>query len=303
MIRSAATLRRVAAIGVALAALTGATPPFAHAEPPAACSGTRTPVSFRACIAQAASVYTALWAPELVARAASATPPTISIFTGIPFNSCVDATVGDIAVASFWCDKDATVYVSAPASPYWTREYAREAKRQGVLAFDAQRVHRTQKRLLRGHPNQGAATELAHELGHWVQYAAGFDDYYFVKGQGTSRKADMYRSASELSADCMAGWVQGRGAASGSWRDTPFIRWAGLATIAELGGDLSGMRPSFAFPKDATIIAHGGASTRLAMYRQGLSLGARGAEGIDGCAAFAARFTGTQPPPSNQPPS
>jgi len=198
---------------------------------------------------------------------------------------------------------NSTVYVSAPASPYWTREYAREAKQQGVLAYDSRRLHRTQKRLLRGHPNQGAATEFAHELGHWVQYSSGIDDYYYVKGQGTSHSADLYRSAFELAADCMAGWVQGRAAATGAWRETPFIRWANEATIAELGGDLSHMQPNFVFPKEAEIIAHGGAHTRLSMYNRGFALGRRGADGIDRCAAVAANYTGTVAPVSDRGPA
>jgi predicted metalloprotease len=275
----------------------------AFAASPAVCAPARTPASFRACIATAASVYTALWAPALTSRGKAALPPTVSIFTGTPINPCFDATVGDVAVASFWCDMNTTVYVSAPASPYWTREYAREARRQGVLAYDARRLHRTQKRLLAGLPNQGAATELAHELGHWVQFASGQDSYYYVKGQGTSRVADLYRSAFELSADCMAGWVQARAAVTGAWRNTPFIHWAEQATIAELGGDLSGMRPNFVFPKEAEIIAHGGPHIRLAMYDTGYRLGRRAADGIDGCAAAAARATGTRPPVSDQPPA
>ena len=84
----------------------------------------------------------------------------MSIYTGVPLNPCFDATVGDVVEASFWCDRNETVYVSAPASPYWTRDYAREAKAQGILAADARRVHRSQKRLLAGFANQGAATAM-----------------------------------------------------------------------------------------------------------------------------------------------
>jgi predicted metalloprotease len=274
-------------------------PALAHAATaaPHACSGTRTPASFRACITTATSVYTQVWAPLVTAHGGAPAPPTIMVFTGIPLNPCFDATVGDVAVASFWCDVNGTVYVSAPASPYWTREYAREAKRQGVLASDAARVGRTQGRLLRGFANQGAATELAHELGHWVQTQTGLTAWYAERSAGDTPKSDRYSSAAELSADCMAGWVQGRAAASGRWRNTAFIRWAQHATIAELGGDLSRMRPHFTFPRERVIIGHGGASTRLSLYDAGWSLGVANADGITGCAEAAARLTSTDTPP------
>lgn len=271
--------------------------PSASADAPESCSGTRTPATFRACIATAARVYAALWAPTLAQHAASATPPVIDIFTGPPLNPCVDATEGDVAVASFWCDKNRTVYVSSFASPFWTREYAREARRQHVLASDARRTHRTQHRLLRGFANQGAATELAHELGHWVQHQAGIESWYTDRLMGTGPKAGAYQSAAELAADCMAGWVQGRAAASGAWRNSPFIRWANHATIAELGGDLTGMRPHFRFPHESTVIAHGGPYSRLRLYDEGFALGATTGDGLSGCAVAAASYTGTQVPP------
>lgn len=261
------------------------------------CSGTRTPASFRACIASAARVYTALWQPLLTSRGLPAAPPNVDIFTGPPLNPCVDATQGDVAVASFWCDKNTTVYVSSFASPYWTREYAREARRQHVLASDAQRTHRTQKRLLRGFANQGAATEFAHELGHWVQHQAGIEAWYTERLMGPGPKAAAYQSAAELAADCMAGWVQGRAAATGSWRNTAFVRWASHATIAELGGDLTGMRPHFRFPREESVIAHGGPYSRLRLYDAGFALGASGSDGLTGCATAAASYTGTEPPP------
>lgn len=297
------SLGAVAGAVIVLATSFAGTAPRADAAAPAICDAKRTPATFRTCISTAAAVYTALWSPALAARGKSAQPPNVRIFTGTPLNPCFDATVGDVAEASFWCDMNRTVYVSAPVSPYWTREYAREAKRLGVLAVDARRLHRTQKRLLRGLPNQGAATEFAHELGHWVQFATGIDSYYEVKGQGSGRLADRYRSAFELAADCMAGWVQGRASATGAWRDTPFIRWANLATIAELGGDLSDMKAGFRFPRETEIIGHGGANSRLTMYRRGFEIGRAGADGIDGCAAVAARFTNTEAPVSDQPPA
>ena len=289
----------VAALAGTLGAsmLVGPLAPSATAEAPASCAAKRTPATFRACIATATDAYTRLWRPLLAAHGSTTALPAVSIYTGVPLNPCFDATVGDVVEASFWCDKDETVYVSAPASPYWTRNYAREAKAQGVLAGDARRLHRAQKRLLTGFANQGAATELAHELGHWVQYATGIDAYYLQKSSGTSRLADRYGSAFELSADCMAGWIQGRAAATGSWRNTPVLRWASHATIAELGGDLTGMKPHFRFPQETTVIAHGGAYSRLRMYDAGWALGVSAADGVVGCAQVAADYTRTEPPP------
>ena len=295
-------MRRTILAGAALAGVLVATglAGTAVAAPdaaPAACSPTRTPASFRACIATATAAYTQLWQPLLAAHGSTTGSPAVSIYTGVPLNPCFDATVGDVVEASFWCDRNETVYVSAPASPYWTRDYAREAKAQGILAADARRVHRSQKRLLAGFANQGAATELAHELGHWVQYATGIDAYYLQKSQGTGRLAERYGSAFELAADCMAGWVQGRAAASGAWRNTAVLRWASHATIAELGGDLSGMRPHFRFPRETTVIAHGGPYSRLRLYDAGWALGASAADGVTGCAQAAADYTRTEPPP------
>ncbi|MBK9740343.1 MAG: neutral zinc metallopeptidase [Actinobacteria bacterium] len=289
--------RRVAASALLVILAAVAIAPTASSAEPAACSGSRTPASFRACIAVAAQVYTRQWAPVLSARGGSVAVPTIDIFTGPPINPCVDATAGDVAVASFFCDKNRTVYVSAFASPYWTREYAREARRQGVLASDARRTGRTQARLLRGFANQGAATELAHELGHWVQEQAGIFGWYSRRAAGDGPRAGAYQSAAELSADCMAGWAQGRAAATGAWQNTPFVRWANHATIAELGGDLSELRPGFRFPREAVVIAHGGPWSRLQMYDKGFAFGVANADGLVACARAAASRTSTPLPP------
>jgi hypothetical protein len=291
--RGLPSLLLAAALGLGLVGAT--TAPAAAA--PASCSTTRTPASFRACIATAAEVYTRLWSPVLSAHGIPVVLPTVDIFTAPPINPCVDVTAGDVAVASFYCDKTRTVHVSAFASPFWTREYAREARRQGVLASDARRVGRTQARLLRGFANQGAATEFAHELGHWAQEQSGSYAWYVQRSAGNGKRAGAYQSAAELAADCMAGWVQGRAAATEAWRTTRFVRWAQHATIAELGGDLSGMGPHFRFPPEGTVIGHGGPHSRLLLYDQGFALGVSGADGLAACATRAARFTGTSAPP------
>ena len=238
------------------------------------------------------------WTPILAAHGLAATPPSVAVFRTVPVNPCVDGSEGDVAVASFYCDQNATVFVARLAAPWWTREYARQAREQGVLASDAAATHRTQRRLLRGFALQGAATEFAHELGHWVQQQAGLLAWYQQRIESSGdRLAGRFHSAFELSADCMAGWVQGRAAASGAWRDSPLIRWAQHATIAELGGDLSGMRPGFRFPRDLPVIAHGGPYSRLRLYDRGHAIGTAGADGLTRCATAAATYTNTPTPP------
>lgn len=282
---------------LAFASPTHAAPAQTTSATPQACAAKRTAANFRECITKATATFTALWAPGIAAHGGDPAPATIRIFTGAPINPCVDATESDVAVASFWCDKNRSVYVSAPASPYWTREYARSAKRQGVLASDAKRLQRTQKRLLRGYPNQGAATELAHELGHWVQTALGIDTWYMSRITADTAASGSYAAAFEFAADCMAGWAQGRAAVTGAWGNTPVIRWASHATIAELGGLAEPMKPGFVFPRDTEFFGHGGSWSRLRLYNQGWTLGVRGADGITGCASAAARITHTPSPP------
>ena len=285
----------VGALATAATLLMTALP--AQAAAPVACATTRTPANFRSCIATATSEYSALWAPSISAHGGDAAPPTIRIPKGVALNPCFDATVGDVAVASFWCNKNLSVYVSAFASRYWTTEYTRAAREQGVLAADAKRLHRTQKRLLRGYPNQGAATELAHELGHWVQTKVGVDEFYITRSQGDDATAGAYAAAGEFAADCMAGWVQGRAAATGTWKNTKLIRWASHATIAELGGLPEPMKPGFVFPKDTEFFGHGGSWSRLRLYDQGWVMGVQGVDGITGCANAAATITATTAPP------
>jgi hypothetical protein len=124
----------------------------------------------------------------------------------------------------------------------------------------------------------------------------GLDTWYDQRMNSSTPGSERYASAAELSADCMAGWVQGRAAATGAWRNTPFIRWAEQATIAELGG-LGDMKPHFTFPPERHVIGHGAASTRLAMYSSGWTMGVAGTDGIAGCARAAGDRTRTDVPP------
>ena len=280
---------------VAAAAVLAFVPTVQAAAP---CSGDVDSASLRSCIDAATAAYVGAWTPTLATRGIAATAPAVVVFRATPVNPCVDGSEGDVAVASFWCARNGTVYVSRLAAPWWTRQYAREARRAGVLADDARRVHRSQRRLLRGYALQGAATEYAHELGHWVQQQAGVQAWYEQRILDRNfRRAGRYQSAFELAADCMAGWVQARAAVTGGWPQTPVVRWAQHATIAELGGITDGLRPGFSFPPEDSLIAHGGPHTRLLFYDAGRALAAAGADGLARCTARAARYTNTKLPP------
>lgn len=285
-----------AAVVFALAAVLAPTTLARPAEAAGAgCAVTVTAETVRACVDAARTSYVLAWRPALEARGVTVVEPTTRLFRAFPANPCIPPIDGDVAVASFWCDENRTVYVARTAAPYWTREYARDARRQGVLASDARRAGTTERRLLRGFPLAGAATELAHELGHWVQEQTGLDDWYRARIESARPHADRYASAIELSADCLAGWVQARTEYDGTWRGGPIVRWAEHATIAELGG-LGPLRPGFTYAPDRPILGHGSAHERLAMYDAGRSLARTGREGILGCARAAATLTRTALP-------
>ena len=282
----------VTAITVGLASAVLAAPADAAAP---GCAATVTSDSIRACVSAARRAYVDAWRPALAGRGVAVVEPSTRLFRAVPANPCIPPIDGDVAVASFWCDENRTVYVARTAAPYWTREYARDARRQGVLASDARQAGTTVRRLQRGVPLVGLTTELAHELGHWVQEQTGVDDWYRARFESGRPRAERFYSASELSADCLAGWVQARTEADGTWRGGPLVRWAEHATIAELGG-LGPLRPGFRYDPDLPVTGHGGAHERLAMYDAGRRLSRTGLDGIVGCAQEAATLTRTPLP-------
>ena len=183
--------------------------------------------ALRQCVKRATAVYVAAWTRQLESRGlAGVVPPKVVIFSSPPTNPCIDLSETDAVEASFWCGKNGTIYVSANAAQYWTTQYAAAAKERGVLASDAAAAGTTTAALANGFPLVGTTTELAHELGHWVQEVAGqrpwFDARLASPSFTTSNRATV---VGELSADCMAGWVQGRTAADGTWVDTRIGTW------------------------------------------------------------------------------
>ncbi len=223
------------------------------------------------------------------------------IFARPPVNPCIDLSEGDVVEASFWCGKNGTIYFSATAAKYWTTEYARAAKANGVLASDAAAAGTTSAALIKGFPLVGATTEFAHELGHWVQEVTGqrawYDPRLASANFTTSNRATV---VGELSADCMAGWLQGRTAAEGTWVDTRIGAWAHHATMAELGGDIYEVKKGFAFPpeKAKDIIGYGSAYSRLKLYDLGDAAGRAGKPGLSTCTSTVARMVGSSVPPS-----
>lgn len=276
--------------------------PSPTASPAAAsCPGGFTQQKLRTCVGTARDVYVATWLAELQGLGVTtAKPPRTRIFSSPPTNPCIDLGETDAVEASFWCGKDGTIYVSAFAAKEWTKAYAQAAKRRGVLASDAATAGTSQAKLLAGYPLVGTTTELAHELGHWVQEVTG--QYAWYEKRIASADFDVSNKAkatSELAADCMAGWVQGRTAVDGTWVDTGIGAWAHRATMAELGFDIDNVKAGFRFPpeKPADIIGYGSSYTRLKMYDVGDQAGRTGKPGLSTCTKAAATHMGSPLPP------
>ena len=268
----------------------------------ASCPKGFSQAALRACVTRATAVYVAAWTQQLESRGlAGVAPPKVVVFSSPPTNPCIDLSETDAVEASFWCGKNGTIYVSAYAAKYWTTQYAAAAKERGVLASDAVAAGTTTAALVKGFPLVGTTTELAHELGHWVQEVAGqrswYDSRLASSSFTTSNRATVI---SELSADCMAGWVQGRTAADGTWVDTRIGTWAHHATMAELGGDIADVTEGFVFPpeKPKDIIGYGSAYSRLRLYDIGYAAGRADEPGLSLCTTTVAGLIGSSAPPS-----
>jgi predicted metalloprotease len=268
----------------------------------ASCPKGFSSAALRACVATAVKVYVATWTRELESRGVTGiTPPKIVIFSSPPTNPCIDLSETDAVEASFWCGKNGTVYVSANAAKYWTTQYVAAAKERKVLASDAATAGTTTAALAKGFPLVGTTTEVAHELGHWVQEVTGqrpwFDKRLASKDFDVSNRATVI---GELAADCMGGWVQGRTAADGTWVDTRIGAWAHHATMAELGGDIYSVKKGFVFPPEKVkdIIGYGSAYSRIRLYDLGAAAGRAGKPGLSTCTTAVAGALGITGPPS-----
>ena len=278
------------------------TSPTASAATAASCPKGFSQAALRACVKRATAVYVAAWTRQLESRGVTGiTPPTVAIFGSPPTNPCIDLSETDAVEASFWCGKSWTIYVSANAAKYWTTQYVTAARERGVLASDAAAAGTSTASLAQGLPLVGTTTELAHELGHWVQEVAGqrpwFDARLASSSFTTSNRATVI---GELSADCMAGWVQGRTAADGTWVDTRIGTWAHHATMAELGGDVYAVKKGFVFPpeKPKDIIGYGSAYSRIRLYDVGYAAGRADGPGLSLCTTTVAGLIGSSAPPS-----
>ncbi len=276
--------------------------PSATAVQAGSCPKGFSQAALRACVKRATAVYVAAWTRQLESRGLTGVvPPKVVVFAAPPTNPCIDLSETDAVEASFWCGKNGTIYVSANAAQYWTTQYAAAAKERGVLASDAAAAGTTTAALAKGFPLVGTTTELAHEVGHWVQEVAGqrpwFDARLASPSFTTSNRATV---VGELSADCMAGWVQGRTAADGTWVDTRIGIWAHHATMAELGGDVYAVTKGFTFPpeKPKDIIGYGSAYSRIRLYDVGYAAGRTDEPGLTLCTTTVARLVGSSAPPS-----
>jgi predicted metalloprotease len=266
----------------------------------ASCPHRYTAAALVTCITTAEAVYLAMWQKDLaVIGVRNPTPPRIVIFSAIPENPCISSE-GDAAEASFWCDKNNTLYVAGNAAQTWTVYYAKAAAAHHVLASDAKTAGTTVADLLGGYPLVGATTEFAHELGHWAQQVSGqmawYDERVANPDFAVSAKAESTR---EGSADCLSGWMQARTAAAGTWVDTPIGRWAHHATMAELGYDLESVKPNFTYPKErpADVNGYGSSYTRLKFYDMGYAAGRAGKPGLTTCSRTVANYLSAPLPP------
>jgi len=267
----------------------------------ASCPHRYTSAALATCIATATRVYLATWTKDLAAEGITGTltPPKIVVFAMIPKNPCI-SNEGDAAEASFFCSKNNTLYVSGTAAKTWTVYYAKAAKARKVLASDAATAGTTAADLLTGYPLVGATTEFAHELGHWAQKVGGQLAWYDKRTASSSFTISSKAQATgEGSADCMAGWLQGRTALDGTWVDTKIGRWAHHATMAELGFDVTEVKAGFTFPpeKPADITGYGNAYTRLKFYDLGYAAGRAGKPGLSTCSRAVATYLKAPLPP------
>jgi predicted metalloprotease len=267
----------------------------------ASCPHRYTAAALSTCIATATRVYLATWTKDLAAEgiAGTLTPPRIVVFAAIPKNPCI-SNEGDAAEASFFCTKNNTLYVSGTAAKTWTVYYAKAAKARKVLASDAATAGTTAADLLTGYPLVGATTEFAHELGHWAQKVSGQMAWYDKRTASSNfTVSNKAQATGEGAADCMAGWLQGRTAADGTWVDTRIGRWAHHATMAELGYDIENVSANFTFPKEkpADIIGYGNSYTRLKFYDVGYAAGRAGNPGLSTCSRAVATYLKAPLPP------
>lgn len=267
----------------------------------ASCPRRYTPAALRTCISTAFRVYVATWRKDLAAEGlpSSAAAPKVVVFAAIPKNPCI-SDEGDAAEASFFCAKNGTLYVSANAAKEWTIAYAAAAAARHVLASDAKTAGTTTADLRGGYPLVGTTTELAHELGHWVQHVSGQLAWYDARTASSNfAVSNSAEATGEGAADCMAGWVQGRTARDGTWVDTGVGRWAHHATMAELGFSIDQVSSGFRFPKEkpADIIGYGNSYTRLLFYDLGYAAGRAGKPGLSTCSRAVATYLKAKLPP------
>ena len=287
--------RGAAATGVISGSVAAAT-----AARPARCARTYSRAHHRTCIERARTAYVRAWRRELTKAGIAVRSPRVVIWSGAVANPCIDLREGDVVTGSFYCNKNRTIYASRFDVRFFTRNYAREAARVGVLASDAVTAHTTQATLRRGFPLVGATTEFAHEAGHWVQQQAGQLGWYLRRITSTNfSRSNRYKVASELSADCLAGWVQGRVALRGKWRSTGVDGWGQHAMMAELGDDLTGLAPGFSFtPESGELIGYGGSYSRVRFYDLGYAAAVAHQRGLATCARAAASYTHSAVPPN-----
>jgi len=295
------TRRPLSVIGLSVAAtvvISSLVAAPAQAVKTPSCSTNYTAAHAKTCIRIASAAFTSAWKSSLTKHNKSTKKAHIVAWTAFPTNPCISSGEGDVAVASFYCDKNRTVYMAAGAAKYWTKTYAKYTKKS-IVKKDAKAAHVTLATMKKGYATQGYATELAHEYGHAMQDRLGVFDFYQNKINETSTWEEQTALAAgiEVGADCLAGWSLSRASVRGKLRMTQFAKWASRATIAELGAGVATNYP-FIYPmEEPSPQGHSNSYWRLKSFNYGMSIGKTRADGMAGCVNKVASWANIPVPP------
>lgn len=240
----------------------------------------------------------AVWQAELAARGRSFAPARVVELTGAVMTACGDSTGAE---SSFYCDKDATIYLPVGIRSQYLRFYLRDlAGKPRLFARQAQRLGVSERRL-RKDGSYGPVFEFAHEYGHHVQEIVGWGAWHRERTAAAPgfRQETRLMAAYELSADCLGGWWTTAADRAGQFPLTPLDAWSRRAMVLELatfGNWRLGVdfRPYVPLGDPVIRRSEGHGTVRQRMHMEGFGAGlTAGEDPLVRCATEAARITTT----------